>query len=454
MNPGLSPEDAAVHRALEAWRRTATDTVLAATAALHLGAVALAMFGYSPTLSLVTREIALAAYVVMVAAAVLRRVDGRARLLTFFAAAYLVAILANLVNPTGPYSQVALVAHPVFILVLAGPTAARAAIAASAAILLAAPFVGRIPTVVRFLELDTEAAAIASRYLWFHVASLGAFLFTLLILLDRFHRFLLGTLAGQYRATATLELEVAERTAAQRRIEEEMRERQRLEREMAVIGDEERRRLGQELHDGVCQQMTAALLRCQALQHSAARGDAVSFEAFEPLTTLLTETIDDAHDVARGLWPLDADPEALAPALRSLTRRTQELAEVRCEFVASGDVRVVNPAAAQHLYRVGQEAVSNAIRHAHASRIGVTLRGTDGDLMLQVEDDGIGLPANHHAGGLGLRTMASRARVVGGALEIASTPGNGTRITCRVPRPLSGPAVPEHAGEARWLAPT
>jgi signal transduction histidine kinase len=454
MKPGLSPEDAAVHRALEAWRRTATDTVLAATAALHLGAVALAMFGYSPTLSLVTKQITLGAYAVMVACALLRRIDGRARLLMFFSAAYLVVFLANLVNSAGPYSQIALVAHPVFILVLAGRTAARAAIATSAAILLAAPVVGTIPAVVRVLELAPEDMATATRYLWFHVASLGAFLFTLLILLDRFHRFLLDALAGQFRATATLELEVAERTAAQRRMEDEMRERQRLEREMAVVGDEERRRLGQELHDGVCQQMTAALLRCQALQHGAARGDAVSFEAFEPLTTLLTETIDDAHDVAKGLCPLDADPDALAPALRSLARRTQELADVHCEFAASGDVRVVNPGAAQHLYRIGQEAVSNAVRHARASRIGVELSGTAGHLILQVEDNGVGLPADRDAGGLGLRTMASRARTVGGDLEVGSVPGGGTRVTCRVPRLISGYAPPEHAGDARWLPST
>lgn len=454
MNPGLSPEDAAVHRALEAWRRAATDTVLAATAALHLGAVVLAMSGHSPTLSLVTKKVALAAYAVMIACALLRRIDGRARLLTFFTAAYLVVVLANLVNPTGPYSQIALVAHPVFILVLAGRTAARAAIATSAAILLAAPFVGAIPAVVHALELDPGAVATAPRYLWFHMASIGAFLFTLLILLERFHRFLLDALAGQYRATATLELEVAERAAAQRRIEDEMRERQRLEREMAVIGDEERRRLGQELHDGVCQQMTAALLRCQALQHRAARGDALVSEAFEPLAALLTETIDDTHDVARGLCPLDADPNALAPALRSLARRTQELVEVRCAFVAAGDVRVVNPGTAQHLYRIGQEAVSNAVRHARASRIGVELRGTADDVMLQVEDDGIGLPATHDGGGLGLRTMASRARIVGGDLEVTSVPGGGTRVTCRVPRLLPGRAVPEQAGESRWLPST
>jgi len=75
-------------------------------------------------------------------------------------------------------------------------------------------------------------------------------------------------------------------------------------------------------------------------------------------------------------------------------------------------------------------------------------------LILQVEDNGIGLPANRDGGGLGLRTMASRARIVGGDLEVTSLPGGGTRVTCRVPRLVSGHVLPEHAGESRWLPST
>ena len=453
MGLALSPEGEGVAHALVAWRRGAIDRLLAATAALHLVAVALAVLGYSPAHSALAKRVGLACYLVMTICAAWRGLDVRVRLATFFAAAYVVVAYSSLID-TGAYSQVALVAHPVFVLVLAGPVAARLATATSAAILVGIPILGTIPAIARALELDPAQVATVTQYRWFRMASLGAFLFTLMMLLDRFHGFLLDTLAAQYRATRSLELEVAERRAAQCRLEDALIERQRLEREMAVITDEERHKLGQDLHDGVCQQMTAALLRCQALQHSAARGQPASAADFAPLTTLLTETIDDAHDVARGLCPLDADPGALAPALRALVRRTQELADVRCEFTSTGEVRVLVPDAAQHLYRIVQEALSNAVRHAHASRIAIELLGTPDRLTLQVEDNGTGLPPGDVAGGLGLRTMASRARMVGGEFEVAPAPGGGTRVTCRVPRVTAGRAGPERAEESRWLPTT
>jgi two-component system CheB/CheR fusion protein len=233
-----------------------------------------------------------------------------------------------------------------------------------------------------------------------------------------------------------------------------MRERQRLEREIAAVGDAERRRLGQELHDGVCQQVTAALLRCQGMESRLKRSGSVSCTDFAPLSSLLAETVDDAHNVARGLCPLDPDPEALAPALRALARRTQEMAGVRCEFLAAGDVRVPDPAMAQHLYRIAQEALSNASRHAHASRIAVELRGGDGELTLQVQDDGAGLPPELPAGGMGLRTMGYRAQIMGGEFTVAPGPGGGARVTCRVPRSAGAPAAANQSGEQRWIPAT
>ena len=97
------------------------------------------------------------------------------------------------------------------------------------------------------------------------------------------------------------------------------------------------------------------------------RGGTVSGTDFAPLSSLLADTIDDAHNVARGLCPLEPDPEALAPALHALTNRMHELAAVRCECMTAGDVRVADPEMAQHLYRIAQEALSNAARHAKAS---------------------------------------------------------------------------------------
>ena len=111
----------------------------------------------------------------------------------------------------------------------------------------------------------------------------------------------MDALAQQHRAKADLQRETIECTAAQQKVEQELRKRQRLEREIAAAGDRERHSLGRELHDGVCQQITAALPRCQTLEGRLERGEAISGGDFAPLTSLLVETIDDAHDVALGL---------------------------------------------------------------------------------------------------------------------------------------------------------
>lgn len=386
--------------ALAAWRCHAANVVLAAVTAVHLPAALLALLGYGVPTTPTTRALIMAAYVVMIPSAFLRRVDYRVRLLVFFVAAYVVVALSNIVSFSAPYASLGLVVHPILALVLYGPVAAHVAVFASAAILVLAPFVRLLPGVAGTLLANPDGVTHPPPVFWSYAAAVTAFLATLMVLLDRFHGFLLDALRAQRQTTITLE--------------DEMRERQRLEREIAAIADEERRHLGHELHDGVCQQLTAALLRCQALQQSVRQGTASPAEELEPLRLLLTETIDDAHDVASGLCPLAPEPAALGLALRTLTRRMAQMAGVRCEFVARGDVRVPEPATAHHLYRIAQEALSNAARHAKAGRITVELSGSDGELLMQVEDDGTGLRPGHAAGGMGLRTMGYRARIVGG----------------------------------------
>ncbi len=421
------PESAAVAAALAAWRHKAAEILLGANAAVHLPVIVLVVLGYGPPVGRLVRAISLTAYLVMAAAALLRRFDYQARLWAYFIAAYVVVGLGNLLDVNGPYAQVGLVANPIFILVLFGVQAARFATLASALILFSAPFLRVVPSVGWSLAFDP--VPLPGVY-WFREAGLAAFLAAVLVLLDRFHAFLLDALAGQCRA---------------------MRERQQLEREIAAVGDAERRRLGQELHDGVCQQVTAALLRCKALQRSLEEGETVSGTDLAPVATLLGETIEDAHNVALGLCPLEPDPEALAPALRALARQVQEMTGVRCEFRAAGDVAISDPGMAQHLYRIAQEAVSNAVRHGRPSRIAVELHGNDGELILQVQDDGAGLPRELPSGGMGLRTMTYRARILEGELTVASAPGGGARVTCRVPRGDAGPPGRVETGDRRWV---
>jgi signal transduction histidine kinase len=447
MESGVRPEGAAVDTALDAWRRKAADLLLIAAAVVHLPVLILLLLGYGAPMGWWLRDMTTPIYLVMVAVALFRTVSYRTRLSVFFVALYVGAAIMTLVNPLGPYSEVGLVAVPILVLVLLGNRPAAVAIGASATIFLSATFLRARPSVIHLLGIDPSYVYVAAK----QITALATWLVALMVLLNRFVRFLLSSLAAQYRANAALEMEVVERTAAQRKAELEMRERQRLEREIAAIGDRERRRLGQELHDGVCQQVTAALLRCQALERRMERGGTVSGTDFAPLSSLLADTIDDAHNVARGLCPLEPEPEALAPALRALTRRTQELATVRCECMTAGDVRVADPEVAQHLYRIAQEALSNAVRHAKASNIRVGFRGTDGEFILQVEDDGVGLPAASPEGGMGLRTMMYRAQILGGEISVTPAPGSGTRVTCRVPRSHREPGATGDPGGRRCL---
>lgn len=428
-----SPESAAVDAALIAWRRKAGDILMAATAAVHLPAAVLIMLGYSPPVSALGKALGVTAYLVMTAAALFRPVQYRTRLWAFFFAAYLVTAVTSLATPHSPYAQVTLVIHPVLVLVLCGAAAVRIAVLASATILVSAPFLRDLPAVVGALGTDPAQLAAQQGAVWLQAAALAAFLAAPMILLDRFNRFLWDALTEQWRA---------------------IRERQCLEREVAATGDRERRRLGQELHDGVCQQVTAALLHCQVLGRRLKSGGTLSDGDFQTLSSLLTQTIGDARSVARGLCPLDPDPEALAAALRALAKRTREMLAVQCEITTTGDVRVPDPAMAQHLYRITQEAMSNAARHANATRISIELRANADALLLRVEDDGVSLPAKLPAGGMGLRTMAYRAQILGGELTVTPAPGGGTCVMCRVPRAAGTPALPNHSGEHRWIPTT
>jgi signal transduction histidine kinase len=453
MKPELGPEVAAVEVALVEWRRKAADVTLAALVAVQLPAFVLLIIGSGPPMGWLVRAACIISYLVLAAAAVLRGVEYRTRLRAFFFAGYLAIAVANVTLPRGLFVQVGLITLPTLVLVFFGAPAARRAILACVVILVSAPLLRVLPGVARTLTIDPIEVAGPPGLVWMQAAVLAAFLVALMILLDRFHQFLLHSLAAQCRVTTELEREAAERSAAQRKLEDEMRERERLEREIAGIGDSERRRLGQELQSGICQRVTAALLRCQALERRLERGGELSSADFEALSSLLTETISEAQNVALGLCPLEPDSEALAPALRMLTKRLWEMSAVRCEFLAVGDLRVSDPTVAQHLYRIAQEALGNAVRHAHANRIAVELRGSNEELLLQVEDDGAGLPVELPVEGMGLRTMAYRAQILGSDFAITSTPGGGTRVTCRLPR-LAGASAALHASGAQLWIPT
>ena len=409
---------------LREWRRKATDAVLVAAVLLHLPALILLFEG--PRFPPYITGAVVASFLVVAGGALLRQVDHRIRAWALLAWLYLFAFLGVIAVPDGPYVRVLPVLAPMLALGLVGEPSAKVAMLCSTGLLISAPSLHSMPAVARLLAPD-RGTPLPTSLGWLQGLGLTAAMFILMILAERFYAYLLNSLAAERRAST-------EWTAARQKLESEMEERRRLQHEIARIGDDERRALGQDIHDGVCQQLTGALLRCQALELRMSRGTPPSPGELRTLSSLLGDAIHEARGVAQGLCPLEPTPDALVPALRELAARSQEMSGVQCSFLSTGEVVIPHTASAQHLYRLAQEAVSNAVRHAGASCITIELRGTPDGLLLEVKDDGVGVPSSLRPGGMGLRTMAFRARILEGRFAVGRAPGGGTRVSCHVPR--------------------
>jgi signal transduction histidine kinase len=246
--------------------------------------------------------------------------------------------------------------------------------------------------------------------------------------------FVVVVLIGRIRTMQRdLEERVQQRTTA---LTEEMAERQRLEREILEIGEGERRRIGRDLHDSVGQALTGTALASQVVKEKLASRGLPEASDLTRVIAMVEEVIELTRSLSRGLDPIDVDGLGLAEGLRELTERTSAVSPVRCEFVSESDVEVRDRGTATHLYRIAQEAITNALKHADAKSIQVRLDAGPGQLWLRVSDDGAGLPpVSRRRPGMGLRIMAHRAAVIGGSFAARRRPGGGTEIECRVPNP-------------------
>lgn len=215
-------------------------------------------------------------------------------------------------------------------------------------------------------------------------------------------------------------------------------EHKRLEHEILAVSERERHSIGADLHDGLGQQLTAIELMCAALKEDAAGQPALARRLGE-MGKMLRETIAQTRFLARGLVPVGSDPDALQIGLAELTERINALGRTRCTLDCPKPVTVADPFIAGHLYRIAQEAVNNAVKHARAKQITVRLAQTAAALTLEISDDGAGLPkATAHGptrAGLGLGVMQHRAKVIGAELSISSKRGGGVTVACRLARP-------------------
>jgi len=212
-------------------------------------------------------------------------------------------------------------------------------------------------------------------------------------------------------------------------------ERKQLEQEILRISDREQWRIGQDLHDGLGQQLTALELMCQSLKADVAEARPDLAAQVERLGRGLREAVAQTRSLAHGLTPFMLDAAGLPAALAELAQRTAALGRAKCRFVCPVPVALHDREAAAHLYRITQEAVGNALKHSGADEIVVSLTSREGVVRLEIADDGRGLPKTKKPGqGIGLQVMQHRANAIGAELTVESKRGQGVRVSCLLRR--------------------
>jgi PAS domain S-box-containing protein len=212
-------------------------------------------------------------------------------------------------------------------------------------------------------------------------------------------------------------------------------ERFRLERQILEISDREQARIGQDIHDGLCQQLVSLAFDANSLERLLAAAGREEARLARRLAVSLDEAITESRRVSRGLYPVRLETEGLVPALRELTEHASERSGLECRCEADSQVAGCDGAKATHLYRIAQEAVNNARKHSEARSLVIRLTKTQGWLELTVEDDGKGFaPPSRGAGGMGLHTMEYRARSMGGTLQVHAGSPRGAVVRCRIPQ--------------------
>ena len=212
-------------------------------------------------------------------------------------------------------------------------------------------------------------------------------------------------------------------------------ERKRLEKEILEISEREQRRIGQDLHDGLCQHLAGIEMLSQVLAQKLAPKSKDASARATDIAKAVREAIGQTRLLARGLSPVTLESEGLMSALVELAVNTGKMFGVHCHFDCPEMVKFDDHAAATHLFRIAQEAVSNAIKHGKAKNISLHLRDDGIHLRLRVVDAGLGFPENFStASGMGLRIMQSRINMVGGTLTIERQPAGGTAVIFATPK--------------------
>ena len=207
--------------------------------------------------------------------------------------------------------------------------------------------------------------------------------------------------------------------------------RKLMERQVAEISDREQRRIGQDLHDTLCQQLVSIAFAAELLREKLQRYKLPEAAQAEHIIEMVNDSISQARHLARGLYPVRLEIEGLASALEELAETTQARNSVTCQFSCEEQILLYDTVAGNNLYRIAQEAINNALKHGRCKNISVCLGAVDEEVILTVKDDGVGFPDRTEFGpGMGLHIMNYRAKMIGASLDIRRGAGGGTIVIC------------------------
>ena len=221
-------------------------------------------------------------------------------------------------------------------------------------------------------------------------------------------------------------------------LQADMAEHIRLEHEIEQVSEKERRAISRELHDGLCQQLTAARLHCSVLrrEHRENKGSDKADAGIDEMAGLLHGAVDHAYELSRGLWPVEHDERDLVASLEELVSKLRGAQPFEIALSYDPACERCHGANASPIFYIAREALQNVCKHASASHVQIVLdcQSVAHVLVMRIEDDGVGRIAKRaSSGGLGLRIMAHRARSIGGELTISDRDGGGTVVSLTVP---------------------
>lgn len=232
-------------------------------------------------------------------------------------------------------------------------------------------------------------------------------------------------------------VDITGRKEAEEKLQKYSAELKRSQAEIVRISENEQRRIGQDLHDDLCSQLSGIGCLTKVLEQTLGKENPETVRMLQQVSGMISQAGTKAREIAKGLVPTVLETRGLASALEDMVVRKNELFGVECDVFLSGRdwIDQFDQAVSVQLYRIAQEAVSNAIKHSDADEIRITVSGSPEGLVIEISDDGKGMSPGQVSDGMGLLTMQRRAEIIGADFTVDAVPGEGSTLSCKLSFP-------------------